>query len=168
MANDGKLNNARYQLDFGMIPKIFYKDPVDFTTRCRRAKSDYLCALFNRYYQVVNTVYFFDRPKKFRPSDFSQRETSPAGGKQLLHITLPTEHEGSLEYCTDYVIAFEKGLFGVKNPRLYAIERNLGGVMTIGAMEPDGTHTDHGPAAGTVEENLARIARIAFAKEGKS
>lgn len=162
---DNKLNNVRYQLDYGMIPKIFYRDPVDFTLRSRRVKGDYICALFNRYYEMVNPIFFPDRPKKFIPGDFTVTETE-AGKGRLLCITLPREHEGSLEYCTAYVIAFGRGLFGVKNPRLYAIERNLGGVMTIGAMEPDGTHTDQGPA-GTEAENLTRIAGIAFGKDGK-
>lgn len=163
---ESKLNNVRYQLDYGMIPKIFYRDPVDFVLRSRRVKGAYISALFNRYYELVNPVFFPDRPKTFRPEDFSVTE-SAAGRGRLLRITLPEEHEGSLEYCTEYVIAFGKGLFGVKNPRLYAIERNLGGVMTIGAMEPDGTHTDLGPG-GTVEENLSRIAGTAFGKEQKT
>ena len=30
---NNKLNNVRFQLDFGMIPKIFYKDPIDFLKR---------------------------------------------------------------------------------------------------------------------------------------
>jgi hypothetical protein len=153
---DHKLNNVRFQLDFGMIPKIFYRDPIDFVLRTRRVKADFICALWNRYFETLNPMYFPDHPKHFHPGDFTVREAA----RDKLHfliITLPRDHEGSLEYCTEYYIACRKGLFGMKNPRLYALERNLGGVMTIGAMEPDGSHTTLGPAE-SQQENLALIA----------
>ncbi len=153
---NNKLNNVRFQLDFGMIPKIFYKDPVDFVLRTRRVKGDYICALWNRYFETLNPMYFPENPKKFNPVDFTVREAAQRKVHFFL-ITLPGDHEGSLEYCTEYYIAWRKGVFGMKNPRLYALERNLGGVMTIGAMEPDGTHTTLG-SAGTAQENLALIA----------
>ena len=150
-----RINNVRFQLDFGMIPKIFYKDPVDFALRTRRVKGDYICALFNRYYETLNPMYFPENPKRFTPQEFPVRETGH-GKLRFFIISLPGDHEGSLEYCKEYFIAWQKGLFGMKKPRLYALERNLGGVMTIGAMEPDGTHTTLGPA-GTEEENLTLI-----------
>lgn len=151
-----KINNVRFQLDFGMIPKIFYRDPIDFVLRTRRVKGDYICALFNRYYETLNPMYFPETPKSFAPSDFTVRE-SVSGGQHFLIISLPEEHEGSLEYCTEFIIAYRKGIFGMKNPRLFALERNLGGTMTIGAMEPDGSHSTLGIAV-TEEENLAMIA----------
>ncbi len=153
---NNKINNVRFQLDFGMIPKIFYKDPIDFLVRTRRVKGEYICALWNRYYETLNPMYFPENPKHFSPKDFSLRETVSGKGYYLT-ITLPGDHEGSLEYCTEYIIACRKGLFSLKAPRLFAVERNLGGVMTIGAMEPDGTHTTLG-RAGTGEENFAMIA----------
>lgn len=153
MAN--KLNNVRFQLDFGMIPKIFYRDPVDFILRTRRVKGEFLCALFNRYYETLNPMYFPENPKQFSPGDFTVRED-----RGMLLIGLPHEHEGSLEYCTQYIILWKKGLFGPKNARLFALERGLGGIMTLGAMEPDGTHTTLG-SAGTEEENLAAASRHA-------
>ena len=146
-----KINNVRFQLDFGMIPKIFYRDPIDFVLRTRRVKGDYICALFNRYYETLNPMYFPENPKSFTPGDFTVRECD-AGKLQFIMITLPKDHEGSLEYCVDYIIAYRKGIFGMKNPRLYALERNLGGVMTIGAMNPDGSHSTLG-RAGSEEEN---------------
>ena len=152
---NNKINNVRFQLDFGMIPKIFYKDPLDFVLRTRRVKGDFICALWNRYFETLNPMYFPESPKHFTPGDFQVRESS-AEKLQFFHITLPTDHEGSLEYCVAYIIAYRKGLFGMKAPRLYALERNLGGVVTIGAMEPDGTHTTLG-RAGSEAENYALI-----------
>lgn len=152
---ENKLNNVRFQLDFGMIPKIFYRDPVDFVLRTRRVKAEFICALWNRYYETLNPMYFPENPKHFTPGDFSLRE-AVRGKLHFLIITLPRDHEGSLEYCTEYCIAYRKGPFGMKKPRLYALERNLGGFLTLGATEPDGTHTTLGPA-GTEEENLALI-----------
>ena len=153
MAN--KLNNVRFQLDFGMIPKIFYKDPTDFVLRTRRVKADYICALFNRYYETLNPMYFPENPKRFSPGDFGVRETA-SGKENFILIRMPGDHEGSLEYCTDLIIAYRRGVFGIKAPRLFALERNLGGLITVGAMEPDGTHTTLGNA-GTEEENLTLI-----------
>lgn len=154
---ENKLNNVRFQLDFGMIPKIFYRDPIDFVLRTRRVKGDYICALFNRYYETLNPMYFPENPKNFIPGDFTVRE-SALGKLQYITITLPGEHEGSLEYCKAYYIAGRKGIFGMKNPQLYALERNLGGTLTIGAMNPDGTHTTLG-LAGAEEENLQMVAK---------
>lgn len=159
---ENKINNVRFQLDFGMIPKIFYKDPVDFALRTRRVRGEYICALFNRYYETLNPMYFPENPKQFTPGEFPVRETAQ-GKLHFFIIGLPREHEGSLEYCTDFLIGYQKGLFGMKSPRLYAIERNLGGVFTVGAMEPDGTHTTLGKA-GTEEDNLALIAAHALQK----
>lgn len=159
---ENKLNNVRFQLDFGMIPKIFYKDPIDFVLRTRRVKGEYICALFNRYYETLNPMYFPENPKQFAPREFPVREAALGKG-YFIFIGLPKEHEGSLEYCTKFIIACQKGLVTIKNPRLFAVERNLGGILTIGAMEPDGTHTTLG-SAGTEEENLARIAAHAFQK----
>jgi hypothetical protein len=159
---ENKINNVRFQLDFGMIPKIFYKDPIDFVLRTRRVKSDYICALFNRYYDTLNPMYFPENPKHFTPENFCVRE-SVVGKLQLIIITLPQDHEGSLEYCLEHIIAYRKGIFGPKKARLFALERNLGGVLTIGAMNPDGTHTTLF-RAGTEEENLALIAKAAAEK----
>lgn len=158
MEAENKVNGIRFQLDFGMIPKIFYRDPADFATRCRRVKGDYLCALVNRYYDMVNPVYFPDSPRQVRPEEFGFSVRKVPGG-EILRIVLPPDRDGSLVYCTEYFITCPGGLFSRKKPRLYALERNLGGVMTLGAMEPDGTHTDLCPA-GTPEENLAKIAAV--------
>ncbi len=159
---NNKINNVRFQLDFGMIPKIFYKDPIDFVLRTRRVQGEYICALVNRYYETLNPMYFPENPKHFTPEDFTVREIGDKG-RSFLVIGLPTDHEGSLEYCVEYYIAYRKGVFGMKSHRLYALERNLGGVMTIGAMNPDGTHTTLG-RAGTEEENLALMAKAAAEK----
>lgn len=151
-----KINNVRFQLDFGMIPKIFYKDPIDFVLRTRRVKSDFICALWNRYYETLNPMYFPENPKQFTPRDFTIRDGA-AGKLHYYHITLPKDHEGSLEYCTAYFVVWQKGFFGMKNIRLFGLERNLGGTMTIGGMEPDGSHSTLG-IAGTEEENISLIA----------
>ena len=153
---ENKINNVRFQLDFGMIPKIFYKDPIDFVLRTRRVKGDYICALWNRYYETLNPMYFPENPKSFTSGDFTVREAAK-GKLRFFLITLPEDYEGSLEYCKAYFIVWQKGILGIKNPRLYGLERNLGGTLTIGAMEPDGTHTTLGKA-GTEEENLSLIA----------
>lgn len=157
-----KLNNVRFQLDFGMIPKIFYKDPVDFIVRSRRVKGEFICALYNRYYEVLNPMYFPDRPKHFVPGDFTVEEKA-AHKLQFMRITLPSEHEGSLEFCTEYIIAWQKGFLGMKKPQLYAVERTPLGLRQLGAMHPDGTHSSLGQA-GMAEENLAAIANAAFDK----
>lgn len=158
-----KLNNVRFQLDFGMIPKIFYKDPLDFVLRSRRVKEEFICALFNRYYETLNPMYFPENPKHFSPADFAFRELTGEKGTHYQIITLPREHEGSLEYCTQFIIVWKKAMFKKTLYRLYAIERTPLGLLSLGAMEPDGTHTTLG-AAGTEEENLSRIAAHAFAK----
>lgn len=160
MANDGKLNNARYELDFGIIPKIFHKDPTDFITRCLRSKDGYVCAMFNRYYELVNKVYFLDNPKHFETNQFGLIKQRLSGGVQMAYITLPSEHEGSLVYCTAYAVVWQKGFFRFKNPRLFHIVRNLGGVMTVCTVDAEGNYTDHGPTTGTAEEDMARIGEI--------
>ena len=163
MASENKLNNVRFQLDFGMIPKIFYKDPVDFVVRSRRVKGEFICALFSRYYEMLNPMYFPENPKSFSPSDFTVREISQGKGQYFMVIDLPSEHEGSLEYCTQFIAAWQKGIFGMKKPRLFALERTPLGIMTVGVMEPEGTYTTLGDA-GSEAENLALIAQVAFQK----
>lgn len=163
----GELNNARYQLDTAIIPKIFHKDPSDFVIRCLRAKDGYLCALFNRYYDFVNPVFFIDSYKHFEVSDFSQTEHSFDGNKRILYIHLPTEHQGSLNYCTAYVFAYEKKFFGPKNAKFYTIEHQFGGGEHIGSVDKEGNHVDFGASSGTKEGDIARIQEMAFQEEKK-
>lgn len=157
----GKLNNARYELDFYMIPKIFHRDPADFIVRCQRTKGGYLSALFNKYYDIANSVFFFNNPKHFSEADFTMVEAHPAKGQHVLYISLPTEHEGSLVYCTGLAIAYEKKLFTIKNPRFFLIERQLGGIFRIGSVDPEGNFTDHCDSSGTVEGDIALIHSLA-------
>lgn len=110
---ENKINNVRFQLDFGMIPKIFYKDPIDFVLRTRRVKTDYICALWNRYFETLNPMYFPENPKQFSSEDFTLRE-AVQGKLRFVLLALPDDHEGSLEYCTDYFIVWQKGIFGIK------------------------------------------------------
>lgn len=166
MTNDshksaGGLNNARYQLDFSIIPKILFKDPTDFITRCQRSKGEYICALFNRFYEFANSVFFFDRPKHFDSDQFTLQERKLSDGRRMLHITLPSEHEGSLVYCTDYVILYEKKLFGVKNAASFTIERHLGGTVIIGSVDDQMNHVHHDESRGSQEADLDLIRDLA-------
>lgn len=161
----GELNNARYQLDTAIIPIIFYKDPSDFVIRCLRQKDGYLCALFNRYYDFVNPVFFIENHKHFEISDFSQTEHDLGGKQQLLYIHLPTEHQGSLNYCTAYVFTYEKKFFGPKNVRFFTIEHQFGGGEVIGSVDAEGNHVSCGPSSGDKAEDIARIQKIAFQEE---
>ena len=160
----GKLNNARYELDLYMIPKIFHKDPADFIVRCQRTKGGYLSALFNKYYDIANSVFFFNNPKHFQESDFTITEATPVKGQHVLCLTLPSEHEGSLVYCTGFAIAYEKKLFAVKNPRFFLIERQLGGVFRIGSVDAEGSYTDLCASSGNPVEDIPRIHSLAFAE----
>lgn len=166
MANDGKQNNARYELDFGIIPKIFYKDPGDFVTRCLRWKDGYVCAMFNRYYELVNKVFFPNHPKRFDPSQFALTESKIEGGR-VIYITLPTEHEGSLVYCSAYAAAYRKGFFGIKDAKLFLIERSVLGTDCIGTMDPEGKHVNFGPVTGSIQGDIARIAEIVRSQKTK-
>lgn len=157
----GNLNNARWELDTRMIPSIFYKDPTDFIVRCRRQKDGYLCALFNRYYEIANKVFFFDDPKFFEKSQFVLTETDLDNGRTVLHLSLPDEHQGSLNYCTGYGIAFEKKLFTIRNPKFFTLERHFGGIFRLGTVDKEGNHTDLGETSGDVQKDLETIGRIA-------
>ena len=160
----GKLNNARYDLDLYMIPKIFHQDPADFIVRCQRTKGGYLAALFNKYYSVVNSVFFFDNPKHFDGKDFAVTEAAPARGAHVLYLSLPSEHEGSLEYCVGFAITYEKKLFALKNPKFFAVVRRLGGVFRIGCVDAQGSFTDLDASTGTVEGDMEKIHSLAVAE----
>lgn len=157
----GNLNNARWELDVRMIPGIFHKDPADFIIRCRRHNDGYLCALFNRYYEIANRVFFFEDPKVFEKHQFSLTEDTLENGKRVICLSLPDEHKGSLNYCTDYVITYEKKLLSIQNPQFFTIERHFGGVYHLGTVDRSGNHRDLGESSGHRMADLEAFGRIA-------
>lgn len=163
----GSINNARWDLDTHMIPSIFYKDSADFIIRCRRHSDGYLCALFNRYYEIANRVFFLDDPKHFEKAQFSLTEHNPEHGGQVIRLSLPDEHKGSLNYCTDYVITYDKKLFGPQNAKFFTIERHFGGVYRLGTVDASGNHTDLGESTGTAEDDVAQLCRIAAEQDAQ-
>lgn len=159
---ENEFDNVRYELDFIFIPKIFYRDKVNFIKSLLNKKGIMFYEFFTRYYNMMNPVLYKGCPKTFRKDEFSVIEFAVSNSKHVLYVTLPNEHRGSRAYCTAYAYTFEKTLFGFKNIQFFTVEQSIYNTNCIGTMTEDKSHLNFDGASNDVRENINRIAKIAF------
>lgn len=153
---------VRHQLDFTVMPQLFYRDKEAFLKSALNKKETFFCDLFTQHYTWANPIYYPDSPRSFRESDFSLYLHSLPGGKNILYISLPEEHEGSTVFCTAYALTYQKGFLSHKNIRFFTVEESIMGTTCIGQVPAEGGHINCGPTAGTMDGDLELLEKIAF------
>lgn len=103
---ENEFDNVRYELDFIFIPKIFYRDKINFIKSLLNKKGIMFYEFFTRYYNMMNPVLYKSCPKTFRKDEFNVIEFAVSNSKHVLYVTLPN-HRGSRAYCTAYAYTFK-------------------------------------------------------------
>ncbi len=155
-------NHVREDLDFEIIPKMVYNDGTKFIANCISGKEDFICYLFNHYYEMMNPVYYRDVPKRFKPVDFYVGMRCIGSNKHLLFVRLPDEFMGSLEFCKCYAIAYKTYEDQVQNLRFFCVQDSAYGWHRIGEVDRDGNSKFITRSSGNISEEINQICTLAF------
>lgn len=155
-------NHIQEGLDFEIIPKLVYYDGSRFIGNCITGKEEFICCLFNHYYEMMNPAYYQDDPKRFKPADFYVGMRCVGSNKQLLFVQLPDEFMGSLEFCRCYVVAYEAYNNQVQNLRFFCIQDSAYGWRRIGEVDCDGNLKFITRSSGNISEEIDQICTFAF------
>jgi len=150
-------NNARYTMDFELIPRQVKNDGIEFLLDLLRYREEYMCSIFNGYYsKLFNKLFFRNKPRKFTPDQFSITEHTSEKGFRYVYVSLPHEHEGSLVYCTAYVFVYMMEEDTVTFFTMFTVEKSVRNTTCIAHMW-DGERRNIGKATGTAEGDIAYI-----------
>ena len=157
-------NRVREDLDFTIIPDMVYANGPMFVENCLNWKEEFICDLFNQYYEKMNPIYYRDDPKTFRASDFNvgHREFSP--GNHCIIVSLPDEFMGSREFCRVYVITYLEQQGKKEKIQLFAIADSSYGWLRIYQIAENGNKTILGHPTGKMSEDIELIIKAAFYK----
>ena len=155
-------NHVREDLDFEIIPNMVYNDGPKFIDNCLSGKEDFICYLFNNYYEMMNPIYYQDDPKHFRPVDFHVGVRSCGQDKHILFVQLPDEFMGSLEFCRCYAVAYETYNDQINNLRFFCVQESAYGWRRIGEIDRDGNSKFITRSSGNIAEEVDQICRLAF------
>lgn len=145
------MNNARYLLDFRVMPELLERIGDDYIRRCRELKEDFVCLIFNQFLEKLSGGQAAVCPTdQFRVSEHVLNDRM-----NLLYIELPAADEAPV-FCTAYAIAFSDTPDGIRDVRYYTVERSILGTGCIGSMSAD-SHLNFGKAYPTVQENVQAI-----------
>ena len=142
----------RHELDFVLLPKLFYEDTKAFSKCFLLNTREMLAQIYNDVYKVVDKGK--PRPRTFAAEDFCAQWKPFGEGGQICYVTAPAPpaDDGSHVYCTAYALVVTKAL-----TRLYTVEKGFMGTTCIGYMDEAGNHVNLGDAGNTAEENISRI-----------
>lgn len=146
-------DNARYMLDFQLIPDMIRTTGRDFVSKCLMYREDLICLFFNHIlHEMAGQA---GRP--YTREQFRVTEHTVSDQDRILYIELPPAADSSAVYCTAYAVAYSDTPLGVQDVRFYSIEKSTRGTTCIGTMDADGNHINYGRAYPTPEQNIRVI-----------
>lgn len=148
------MDDARYMLDFVLMPDIVRKDGWKIVFMLLYEKEEFVCTIFNK---VLHDM--AGQPAVYTKEQFRVTEHRISEQQRALYIELPPAADSSAICCTAYVITYSERAGGFEAVRFYTIEKSTRGTTCIGAMGSDGSHINYGRAYPTAEENIAAITR---------
>lgn len=142
----------RHELDFVLLPKLFYEDQQAFAMSFLLKPREMLTQIFNNVYKTVDKGK--PRPRTYTEQDFTAQWKSFGQGGQISYVTFPAPpaDDGSHVYCTACALVVTREV-----TRLYTVEKGFMGTTCIGYMDEAGNHVNLGRAGETAEENISRI-----------
>lgn len=139
---------VRAEIDFRLIPKLFYMNKDAFSMTFLNAPQRFLAQIYNDFYKRVTST-FFQRAKYFSEKDFSvEIKTFPSNIK-IVYVSLPPIEDRSPVFCTAYALVVCH-----KDTSFYTIEDSVLGTTCIGTIDEDGNHINYGPAGSSPKENM--------------
>ena len=154
----------RYQIDFHMIPSLFYENKDGFRTHLLMAPEHTLADVYTNAYRKLQGgtpgLCFIT----FRPVDFLVQKRSYAGDCQLVYISVPkpAEDDGSHVYCEAFALVSI-----CDSISLYTIEKSVFGTSCIGSVDRTGSHHNLGSAGKSTKENVEMLCKHFLEDAGK-
>lgn len=155
-------NHVRQDLDFTIVPEMVYNNGQVFIENCLNWKEEFICDLFNQYYEKMNPIYYKDDPKLFSVNDFyvGHREINP--GHHYVIVSLPDEFMGSREFCRAYVITYTEKQDKQENIQFFAVADSSYGWLRIYQITESGEQVFLERASGKLSTDVEIIVKTAF------
>lgn len=155
-------NHVRQDLDFTIIPEMVYNNGQVFIENCLNWKEEFICGLFNQYYEKMNPIYYHDDPKLFRVNEFYVGHREISSGNNYVVVSLPDEFMGSREFCRAYVITYTENQGKKQRIQFFAIADSAYGRLRIYRIAENGEQIILGHATGKLSEDIELIIRTVF------
>ena len=156
-------NHVRQDLDFTVVPQMVFNNGPVFIENCVNRKEEYICDLFNQYYEKTNPIDCRDDPKSFSVSDFYVGHFEMDSANSYVVVSLPDEFMGSREFCRAYIITYTERQGQKENIQFFAIADSAYGWLRIYRISEKGEQTIIGHPTGKLAEDIKQILTVAFA-----
>lgn len=146
----------RYQIDFQMIPSLFYENKDGFRTRLLMAPESILADVYTNAHRKLQGGTPGLRFITFRPVDFLVQKRSYSGDRQLVYVSVPkpAEDDGSHVYCEAFALVSVGDSIS-----LYTVEKSVFGTSCIGSVDRTGGHHNLGSAGKSTKENVEMLCK---------
>lgn len=154
----------RYQIDFQMIPSLFYENKDGFRTRLLMAPESILADVYTNAHRKLQGGTPGLRFITFRPVDFLVQKRSYSSDRQLVYVSVPkpAEDDGSHVYCEAFALVSVGDSIS-----LYTVEKSVFGTSCIGSVDRTGSHHNLGSAGKSTKENVEMLCKHFLEDAGK-
>ena len=155
-------DHVRQNLDFTIVPEMVYNNGQAFIENCLNWKEEFICDLFNQYYEKMNPIYYRDDPKLFTVNDFYVGHREISSGNNYVVVSLPDEFMGSREFCRAYVITYTECQGKKERIQFFAIADSAYRWLRIYRITENGDQIILGHPTGKMSEDIELIIQVAF------
>ena len=155
-------NHVRQDLDFTIVPEMVHNSGHVFIENCLNCKEEFICDLYNQYYEKMNPIYYRDDPKSFGVKDFYVGHREINSGNHYVVVSLPDEFMGSREFCRAYVITYTEHQGKKERIQFFAIADSAYGWLRIYRITENGDQIIVGHPTGKLSEDIELITKVAF------
>ncbi len=154
----------RYQIDFQMIPSLFYENKDGFRTHLLMAPESILADVYTNAHRKLQEGAPGLRFITFRPVDFLVQKRSYSSDRQLVYVSVPkpAEDDGSHVYCEAFALVSVGDSIS-----LYTVEKSVFGTSCIGSVDRTGSHHNLGSAGKSTKENVEMLCKHFLEDAGK-
>ena len=154
----------RYQIDFQMIPSLFYENKDGFCTRLLMAPESILADVYTNAHRKLQGGTPGLRFLTFRPVDFLVQKRSYSSDRQLVYVSVPkpAEDDGSHVYCEAFALVSVGDSIS-----LYTVEKSVFGTSCIGSVDRAGSHHNLGSVGKSTKENVEMLCKHFLEDAGK-
>lgn len=154
----------RYQIDFQMIPSLFYENKDGFRTHLLMAPESILADVYTNAHRKLQGGTPGLRFITFRPVDFLVQKRSYSSDRQLVYVSVPkpAEDDGSHVYCEAFALVSVGDTIS-----LYTVEKSVFGTSCIGSVDRTGSHHNLGSVGKSTKENVEMLCKHFLEDAGK-
>lgn len=153
-------NNARYILDFQIMPQLLADVGSDYVKNCLIEKNRFVFRVFDTFLAKLND----QAHSGHTPDQFEVSQYTLSSSQKLLYIRLPDAADRSMLWCTAYCITFTQTGDDIRDVQFFTVEKSTRGTGCIGTMTTDGDHINYGIAHPSEEDNINAVFSVAFGR----